>query len=66
MKGASRNGLGHDFLKGAGKHFQDTWEYGLDKVRECVKSLQAALDQTQQNYGGTEQGIAKGFSPESH
>ncbi|MFJ9697936.1 hypothetical protein [Kitasatospora sp. NPDC101183] len=65
LKGASRSGLGYDFLEDAGKHFQDTWDYGLGKLRESVKELVKGLEQIQRNYDGTEQSILKALTPAS-
>ncbi|MDH6143595.1 hypothetical protein P3T35_005630 [Kitasatospora sp. GP30] len=58
---AGAGGLGFDFLDGSCKHFQGKWEYGLKKVQECVKTLHEGLDQAQQNYVQTEQGLASGL-----
>jgi uncharacterized protein YukE len=55
---AGAAGLGFDFLDDSCRHFQDKWEYGLKKVRECVKTLHEGLDTAQQNYAQTEQGLA--------
>ncbi|MER6303770.1 hypothetical protein ABT247_30020 [Kitasatospora sp. NPDC001539] len=63
LKEASRDGLGFDFLEEAGKHFQEKWEYGLKKVRECVKVLDDGLGKVAQSYDGTEQSIVKALSP---
>ncbi|WBP86503.1 WXG100 family type VII secretion target [Kitasatospora cathayae] len=63
LKGASRDGLGFDFLEEAGQHFQEKWEYGLKKVRECVKVLDEGLEKVQQSYAGTEQNITKALTP---
>ncbi|MFE5583711.1 hypothetical protein ACWC9T_23425 [Kitasatospora sp. NPDC001159] len=63
LKEASRDGLGFDFLEDAGKHFQEKWEYGLKKVRECVKVLDDGLDKVAQSYDGTEKSITKALTP---
>ncbi|MFI9363944.1 hypothetical protein ACIG5E_23250 [Kitasatospora sp. NPDC053057] len=63
LKEASRDGLGFDFLEDAGKHFQEKWEYGLKKVRECVKVLDEGLEKVQQSYAGTEQNVTKALTP---
>ncbi|MDH6142605.1 MULTISPECIES: WXG100 family type VII secretion target [Kitasatospora] len=58
LRATDAGGLGFDFLDGSCHHFQGKWEYGLKKVRECVKELHEGLDQAQQNYVGTEQSVA--------
>ncbi|MFF2143320.1 hypothetical protein [Kitasatospora sp. NPDC058190] len=63
LKEASRDGLGFGFLEDAGKHFQEKWEYGLKKVRECVKVLDDGLDKVAQSYDGTEKSITKALTP---
>ncbi|MFH8382023.1 hypothetical protein ACH4E7_13895 [Kitasatospora sp. NPDC018058] len=63
LKEASRDGLGFDFLEDAGKHFQEKWEYGLKKVRDCVKVLDDGLDKVAQSYDGTEKSITKALTP---
>ncbi|GAB7180386.1 hypothetical protein ATKI12_0217 [Kitasatospora sp. Ki12] len=63
LREASRTGTGFDFLDDACGHFQSKWEYGLKKVRECVKILDDGLDKVQQNYDGTEQSITKALTP---
>ncbi|MFF2143328.1 hypothetical protein [Kitasatospora sp. NPDC058190] len=65
LKGASRDGLGYDFLEDAGKHFQEKWEFGLGKVRESVKVLVEGLEKVQREYDGTEQSIVKALTPQS-
>ncbi|MFJ9458388.1 hypothetical protein ACIRST_25280 [Kitasatospora sp. NPDC101447] len=65
LKGAGRAGLGYDFLEDAGRHFQDTWDYGLGKVRESVKVLVEGLERIQREYDGTEQSIVKAFTPQA-
>ncbi|MFI6446672.1 hypothetical protein [Kitasatospora sp. NPDC050543] len=62
LKDVGPTGLGFDFLDDSCAHFQDKWEYGLKKVHECVKVLHEGLDQVQQNYAGTEQGLTKAMS----
>jgi hypothetical protein len=54
---AGAAGLGFDFLDDSCRHFQGEWEYGLKKVRECVKTLHEGLGTVQQNYAQTEQGL---------
>ncbi|MFI5648001.1 hypothetical protein [Kitasatospora sp. NPDC051705] len=63
LKEAGRSGLGHDVLDEACGHFQSTWEYGLKKVRECVKVLDGGLEKVQQGYDGTERSITKALTP---
>ncbi|MEV7354980.1 MULTISPECIES: hypothetical protein [unclassified Kitasatospora] len=64
LKEASRSGLGYDFLDEACGHFQGTWEYGLKKVRECVKILDDGLEKVQQGYDSTEQDTTKALTPQ--
>ncbi|TQF02849.1 hypothetical protein E6W39_12000 [Kitasatospora acidiphila] len=65
LHGASAAGLGFDFLDGSCKHFQGKWEYGLKKVQECVKTLHEGLDQVQQSYAQTEQGLSSALGASS-
>ncbi|MFH9350228.1 hypothetical protein [Kitasatospora sp. NPDC017646] len=63
LREAGRDGLGFDFLEDAGKHFQEKWEFGLKKVRECVKVLDEGLEKAQQSYAGTEQNVTSALTP---
>ncbi|MER7671089.1 hypothetical protein ABTY61_21860 [Kitasatospora sp. NPDC096128] len=63
LKEAGRAGLGFDFLEDAGQHFQEKWEFGLKKVRECVKVLDEGLEKVQQSYAGTERNATKALAP---
>ncbi|WP_158835755.1 hypothetical protein [Streptomyces sp. NRRL S-350] len=63
FEAASHTGTGFDFLDEACGHFKEKWEYGLKKVRECVKILDDGLEKVQQSYDGTEQSITKALTP---
>ncbi|MFJ9442700.1 hypothetical protein ACIRRH_12610 [Kitasatospora sp. NPDC101235] len=63
FEAAGHTGTGYDFLDEACGHFKDKWQFGLKKVRECVKALDEGLEQVQKNYDGTEQSIVKVLAP---
>ncbi|MFF4383311.1 hypothetical protein [Kitasatospora sp. NPDC001547] len=63
FEAAGHTGTGFDFLDEACGHFKDKWQFGLKKVRECVKVLDQGLEQVRKNYDGTEQSIVKVLAP---
>ncbi|MFE4515063.1 hypothetical protein ACFRMQ_12845 [Kitasatospora sp. NPDC056783] len=63
FEAAGHTGTGYDFLDEACGHFKDKWQFGLKKVRECVKALDEGLERVRENYDGTEQSIVEVLAP---
>lgn len=64
LRDAEPTDLGSTSIDGAGRGFQDRWEYGTGKIAEASELMVQALEQTQRNYQAIEQEISKVFSPE--
>lgn len=64
LRDAEPTDLGSTSIDGAGRGFQDRWEYGTGKIAEASELMVQALEQTQRSYQAIEQEISKVFSPE--
>lgn len=61
LRDTAASDLGSRAIDGAGRAFQDRWEYGIGKIAEASDQLVEALRSTQRLYAETDRAIAEMF-----
>lgn len=66
LRDAAAHDLGSRAIDGAGRAFQDRWEYGIGKIADASEKLVEALQSTQRRYAETDRALAEMFSDPGH
>lgn len=61
LRAASAEDLGSRDLDGAGRVFQDRWEYGIGKIADAAGKMTEALQATKRQYEDIEKAVAELF-----